>query len=103
MIKDDLHIVHARAAGLDVHTMKITATVRICEPQGGKAQCQTREFLALPSGLTQLCAWLVESDVTAAGMEGIGNYWLCRTRDSQWFPVRLVNDQSQISTDPNLL
>ena len=28
MINDDLHVAHARAAGLDVHKMAVTATVR---------------------------------------------------------------------------
>ena len=39
MLNDELHVVHARAAGLDVHKMEITATVRLCvnagEPSGG--------------------------------------------------------------------
>ena len=75
MINDDLHIVHARAAGLDVHKMKITATVRICEANGGQAKCETREFSALPSGLSKLSQWLVDVDVSIAGMEGTGIYW----------------------------
>ena len=28
-MNDDLHVVHARAAGLDVHKLEITATVRL--------------------------------------------------------------------------
>ncbi len=95
MINADLHVVHARAAGLDVHKMKITATVRICEPQGGKAQCQTCEFSALPSGLTQLAAWLVECNVTAAGMEGAGIYWEApwRALDAAGIKVELYHAQ----------
>ena len=30
MKTEDLHVVRPRAAGLDVHKMAITATVRIC-------------------------------------------------------------------------
>ena len=75
MINDDLHVVHARAAGLDIHKMQITATVRLCEPNGGQAQCETREFSALPSGLAKLCQWLLEMKVAIAGMEGTGIYW----------------------------
>ena len=47
MMNDDLHVVHGRAAGLDVHKMEITATVRLCEA-GGEPVCETRRFEALP-------------------------------------------------------
>ena len=30
MMTDTLHVVHARAAGLDVHKMQITVSVRLC-------------------------------------------------------------------------
>jgi transposase len=75
MINDDLHVVHARAAGLDVHKMSITATVRLCEAQGGESRCETREFSALPKGLGEMVEWLLGHGVTAAGMEGTGIYW----------------------------
>ena len=45
MINDNLHVVHARAAGLDVHKIVVTATVRLCvgsgEPvcRGPRLQC----------------------------------------------------------------
>ena len=65
----------ACAAGLDVHKMRITATVRTCDPGGGQARCETREFSALHSGLYELCDWLLGCGVTAAGMEGTGIYW----------------------------
>ncbi len=75
MINDDLHVVHARAAGLDVHKMRITATVRLCETHGGESRCETREFSALPKGLGEMVEWLLGHGVTAAGMEGTGIYW----------------------------
>ena len=34
---DQMHIVHPRAAGLDVHKLQITASVRLCQPGGGVA------------------------------------------------------------------
>ena len=34
MMNDALHVVHPRAAGLDVHKMEITATVRLCDEPG---------------------------------------------------------------------
>ena len=34
MKTEGLHVVRPRAAGLDVHKMEITATVRLCEGEG---------------------------------------------------------------------
>ena len=31
---DTMHVVHPRAAGLDIHKMAITATVRLAQPGG---------------------------------------------------------------------
>ena len=75
MINDDLHIVHARVAGLDIHKMQITASIRICDPGGGQARCETREFSALPSGLALLVEWLCSWKVSIVGMEATGIYW----------------------------
>ena len=75
MINDDLYVVHARVAGLDIHKMQITATVRLCETKDGTAHCETRAFPAIPGGLEQLRDWLLGYGVTAAGMEGTGTYW----------------------------
>ena len=74
MMNDELHVVHARAAGLDVHKMEITATVRLCGPVGVPA-CETRRFTALPCGLRDLAGWLCGHEVSAAAMEGTGVYW----------------------------
>ena len=72
---DDMHVVCARAAGLDVHKMQITATVRLCEAGSGPARTATREFSALPDGLQAMTDWLHGHGVTAAAMEGTGVYW----------------------------
>ena len=74
MINDSLHVVHPRAAGLDVHKMEITATVRLCDGPG-EPQSETRSFSTLPAGITGLVAWLLSCDVTAAAMEATGVYW----------------------------
>ena len=74
MINDDLHVVHARAAGLDVHKMAVTATVRLCVGSG-EPVCESRGFSALPRGLDDLVSWLVSHGVEAAAMEGTGVYW----------------------------
>ena len=61
---DKMHVVHPRAAGLDVHKMEIAATVRLCSPGGGDPEA------TLESGMRGLVAWL--HGVTAAAMEAIG-------------------------------
>ena len=71
---DTMHVIHARAAGLDVHKMQITATVRRARP-GTDADVFTEVFSALPSGLEALVAWLRHHRVSAALMEGTGVYW----------------------------
>ena len=75
MMNDDLCVVHARAAGLDVHKGHITATVRLCATAAGEPQCETRTFDALASGLRALVAWLTDHRVEAASMEATGVYW----------------------------
>ena len=76
MMTDTLHVVHARAAGLDVHKMQITVSVRVCAPGAGEPQVETRTFEALASGLDEMVRWLRERGVEAAVMEGTGIYWL---------------------------
>ena len=72
---DDLNVVVSRAAGLDVHKMRITAAVRLFEVGSGLARTAVQEFSALPDGLRAMVAWLRAHGVTAAAMEGTGIYW----------------------------
>ncbi len=74
MQTEGFHVVHARAAGLDVHKMEITATVRLCDG-GGEPETETRCFGTLPNGLAEMAAWLAGHGVEAAVMEGTG---VCR-------------------------
>ena len=74
MKTEGLHVVRPRAAGLDVHKMEITATVRLCEGEG-EPVVETRCFSTLPSGLEEMVAWLTGHGVKAAVMEGTGVYW----------------------------
>ena len=74
VLTDQMNVIHARAAGLDVHKMQITATVRIARP-GAEAEVFTGQFSALPSGLSALVEWLRGHRVSAAVMEGTGIYW----------------------------
>ena len=71
---DDMDVWHAAAAGLDVHKMQITATVRT-RSKGGSPHVETREFSALASGLALLVQWLLSLRVTGAVMEATGIYW----------------------------
>lgn len=71
---DTLHVIHACAAGLDVHKMQITATVRLARPDA-QADTHTRTFSALPGGLGELTRWLLAHQVSAAVMEATGVYW----------------------------
>lgn len=93
MRTDTLHVVHARAAGLDVHKMQITASVRRCAPGAGAPQVETRTFEALASGLDAMVAWLHERCVDAAVMEGTGIYWLApfEALEAAGIPATLVN------------
>ena len=57
-MKDRMAVVYPRAAGLDVHKMQITASVRICESHTHQPALDTRVFSALPQGLSALVEWL---------------------------------------------
>ena len=91
MMNDDLHVVHARAAGLDVHKLEIAATVRLC----AAPTCETRRFSALASGLKTLVAWLTGHRVEAAAVEATGvlrqGPW--RALDAAGIDVQLLNAQ----------
>ena len=93
MMTDTLHVVHARAAGLDVHKMQITVSVRVCAPGAGEPQVETRTFEALASGHNEMVAWLRERCVDAAVMEGTGIYWLApfEMLEAAGIAVTLVN------------
>ena len=71
---DDMEVRHAAAAGLDVHKMQVTATVRTHAGREGPL-VETREFSALASGLALLVQWLLGLRVSGAVMEATGVYW----------------------------
>jgi len=75
MIQDQLHVVYARAGGLDVHKMEITAAIRCCRHEAEPPKAETRSFSALPPGLQELVEWLQQHRVEAVAMEGTGVYW----------------------------
>lgn len=75
-MSDVLHVVHPRSAGLDVHKMQITATVRLCPEDGGEPVMHTGVFSAFGEGLERLVNWLGGYEVEAAVLEAAGVYWL---------------------------
>ena len=71
---ETLNVIHACAAGLDVHKMQITATVLVALADT-KPRSATKTFSALPSGLRALVGWLADQEVKAAVLEATGIYW----------------------------
>lgn len=63
-----------RCAGLDVHKMKVTATVLI-EQDDGSVYEETREFKTFRKHRRQLVRWLKRHMIDLAIMESTGNYW----------------------------
>ena len=72
--RDVMEVRHPVAAGLDVHKMQITATVRTWTG-ATEPRIETRMFEALASGLGLLVEWLVGLRVSGAVMEATGIYW----------------------------
>ena len=66
---DALHVVEPRAAGLDVHKLQVTASIRLCDPGGGPPASATREFGTTPAGLCAMTDLLLENGVEAAALE----------------------------------
>ena len=51
-----MEVLHARCAGLDVHSRCVSACVRTAE--GRKATTEHREFATTTAGLLALASWL---------------------------------------------
>ena len=68
-----MEVLHARCAGLDVHSRCVNACVRIAE--GRKATTEHREFATTTAGLLALVSWLTEAGCTHVAMEATGVYW----------------------------
>ena len=68
-----MEVLHARCAGLDVHSRCVNACVRIAE--GRKATTEHREFATTTAGLLALASWLTEAGCTHVAMEATGVYW----------------------------
>ena len=68
-----MEVLHARCAGLDVHSRCVNACARIAA--GRKVTTEHREFATTTAGLLALAAWLTEADCTHVAMEATGVYW----------------------------
>ena len=77
---DSMHVAVPRAAGINVHKMQVTATVRLCEPGRTDAAIATRVFGTDPPALRALSDWLGGHGVRAAALEGTGIYWIAPFR-----------------------
>ena len=68
-----MKVLHARCAGLDVHSRQVTACVR--EAAGRTVTTEHREFATTTAGLLELSAWLTEAGCTHVAMEATVVYW----------------------------
>ena len=69
---DTMHVVEPRAAGIDMHKMQLTVSVRLCEPGEPEGLSLTETFATDPHGLQAMTGWLGEHRVGSAAMEGTG-------------------------------
>ena len=67
-----MEVLHPRCAGLDVHSRRVNACVRIA---AGRKAAEHREFATTTAGLLELAAWLTEAGCTHVAMEATGVYW----------------------------
>lgn len=63
-----------RCAGLDVHKMKVTATIQL-EQADGSVREKTREFGTFRKHRRQLRGWIKKHEVELVVMESTGIYW----------------------------
>ena len=73
---DAMHVAVPRAAGIDVHKMQVTVSVRLCVAGQAEAQVATRVFKTHPAALQAMTGWLAGLEVEAPTMEGTGVYWI---------------------------
>lgn len=97
--REDLHLTHAYAAGIDVHAAVHYVAVPVGSgPEGFiNPDCQlppgVRKFGAMTGDLEALAAWLKDCHVQTVAMESTGVYWipLFELLSSQGFDVILVD------------
>jgi transposase len=101
--ENDLPVVHARAAGIDIGSQfHVVAVAPDCDPE------PVRTFRTFTGDLHNLADWLVEVGVTTIAMESTSIYWIpaFEILEERGFEVILVNarDAKQVpgrKTDTN--
>lgn len=73
--EDEMLVVEPRAAGIDVHKMQLTASVRLARPGPAATQAWTETFGTDPQALARMVRWLAGHGARAAVLEGTGVYW----------------------------
>ena len=68
-----MEVLYRRCAGLDVHSRRVNACVRVAA--GRTVTTEHREFATTTSGLLELVAWLTEAGCTHVAMEATGVFW----------------------------
>ena len=68
-----MEVLHRRCAGLDVHSRRVNACVRVAADR--TVTTEHREFATTTSSLLELAAWLTEAGCTHVAMEATGVYW----------------------------
>ena len=68
-----MEVLYPRCAGVDVHSRRVNACVRIAD--GRTVTTEHREFATTTVGLLELAAWLSEAGCTHVAMEATGVYW----------------------------
>ncbi len=92
---DEMHVEEPRAAGIDVHKLQLTVSLRLCQEAHALPAALTQEFPTHPQGLREMVAWLTEHHVGGAAMEGTGVYWeqSFRVLEAGGITPRLVHAQ----------
>ena len=92
---DEMHVAEPRAAGIDVHKMQLTVSLRLFQPGRAQALRMTQTFATHPRGLREMVGWLGEHAVGGAAMEGTGVYWEqpYRALEAAGIRARLVHAQ----------
>lgn len=69
-----LSVVHQKCCGLDIHKVKVSATLVITEEDGSHSE-EILEFGTFTEDLYQLRSWLQERECPIVAMESTGVYW----------------------------
>ncbi len=81
-----MHVVHARACGLDVHKKTLVACV-LLTAEDGTVQRLVRTFSTMTTDLLAFADWLDQLDVTHIAMESTAVFW--------WPVFNVVEDDSR--------